>query len=191
MKIWTALFLLCFIAFPLSLRADVWVSIVTSPTGATIDRGAAIPKRPGWLTRGDDSNVWRISTPKHGCSLVLPFTVTWVSGASVSIDNLRVCDGKEETYTITRPAGVDGVEIDAQYAIQLEQLALMERHMRLQAYLATRSAARERRESSLRATQESLRRQQEHEDRLALQRQMRTLSCVSRTIGYSIYTDCH
>jgi hypothetical protein len=61
----------------------------------------------------------------NDCMQLQPVMVRWASGAEASVSMLRVCpqQGGNQQFTLVRPTGVAGRELDVQFALQLQQLA--------------------------------------------------------------------
>jgi hypothetical protein len=98
-------------------RASVRVWYLSDPPGATIHEGGR---------QWGNSPLWLRYYPPNGfreCLRVNPVKVRWVSGAEVDVTELDVCpaNGREQQFTVFRPQGVAGAEIDAQYATALLQ----------------------------------------------------------------------
>lgn len=161
-------------------QPEVTLTITSNPDGATILSGTESTTSP---------STSRIRVPKGECVTVPPFTVNWISGAVATIDNLKICesDGKKKAYTVNRPSGIEGADIDAQYAVQLAQLALMRKQMALQAYMGLSAASRERQNQQYENLNQLSR-------ALAVRRPAMTaqprVTCTSRIINNFIYTDC-
>lgn len=97
-------------------RASVRVWYLSDPPGAMVYwRGQQLPA-PIWV---------RLPTPRPwtACARAEPVKVRWVSGAEVDVSALDLCpaSGREQQFTVFRPKGVPGVELDALYAAALLQ----------------------------------------------------------------------
>lgn len=171
----------------LPARADIKLWMESSPAGATIDTSGGPVPTPAYF---------KLKTNKKAPCVKVSFTITWVSGASVT-DELGLCQagGKERTFRVKRPTGVDGLEVDVQYELQSQlieqlegmrrQLERMGRQMDLQTYLASW----QEQQRAWAALQESIVRSRQN---LALQQQImgRSLFCTSQIVGRFVYTNC-
>lgn len=93
------------------------VTFRSDPPGATIyENGKAWGAAPMAL---------RYNAPGRftACLPLRPITLRWVSGAEVALNDVQACPaaGKKQEFTVFRPEGVPGAEIDAQYAVALVQ----------------------------------------------------------------------
>ena len=55
------------------------------------------------------------------CMTLQPVMVRWASGAEASISTITACpqNGGNQQFTLVRPTGVEGRELDVQFALQL------------------------------------------------------------------------
>lgn len=99
------------------------VTYSSDPQGATLYQGdAPVGQTPYLLTYQPDETF-----KSGGCMRLNGTTARWASGASASVDHLTVCrsNGYSQVYGFRRP-DVAGREIDANYALQLQQTAIMQ-----------------------------------------------------------------
>lgn len=104
-------------SIPVSADTKITVTVRSEPPGATLYEGAK--------AFGAAPFVLRYTAPGRfrECLRLRPLTLRWISGASVTLDDLDACPvaGKKQEVTVLRPEGVPGIEIDAQYAVALLQ----------------------------------------------------------------------
>lgn len=102
---------------PLVADTRITVTYHSDPPGATIYEDG----KP-W---GSAPFALRYNAPGRfrACLPLRPLKFRWVSGAEVDLKDLQACPagGKKQVYTVFRPTGLPGVEIDAQYAAALLQ----------------------------------------------------------------------
>jgi len=97
------------------------VTYYSDPPGAMIyENGRAWGNAPVTLNYQPDGQFL-----SGGCMTLNPLTARWVSGAEASISSLQACGsvGYNQQISFIRP-NTSGREIDAQYAMQLEQNAI-------------------------------------------------------------------
>jgi hypothetical protein len=176
------------IALPALAAADVEVTFYAAPDGATLIQGGQV--------FGSTPFTLKFSVKNKQCMEVGRVSVQWISGAEASVDSMSVCaaNGKKQSFYFARPGAVPGVEVDTQYAGQLQQAELMRKQIVLQAYMnlqqrnAAQAAANQRSWDQLQAS--LLQYRQNSFLRLQTQTLQRTLRCTSRVVGNYIYTDC-
>ena len=98
--------------------ADVKVTFLSDPTGATLyEEVKGTQKLWGYAPV---TLKWQVPRKWKACITLSPMKVRWVSGAEASI-TLQVCPqaGKNQQFVFQRPAGVPGLELDAQFAIEM------------------------------------------------------------------------
>lgn len=107
------------------------------------------------------------------CMTIQPVMVRWASGAEASVSTITACpqQGGNQQFTLVRPTGVEGRELDVQFALQLQQIALLRQQAR-----AAQSAAFWQ---NYAATLDRIREQN------------RILRCTSNVIGSFVYTNCY
>lgn len=103
----------------MSGASTVRVTYLSDPPGAAVYEGG---KQWG---RAPVALVYHV--PRHfvDCLRLNPVTMRWVSGAEVSISTLDACPaaGRDQQFTMFRPKGVDGLDLDVQFAIAAMQPA--------------------------------------------------------------------
>ena len=95
----------------------ITVTFLSDPPGASIyQNGQQLGVAPALIT-------YKAPGRFQECMLTLPVKVRWVSGAEVDTPQIQLCpaQGKRQQFTVFRPKGVDGIEVDVQYAIALLQ----------------------------------------------------------------------
>jgi hypothetical protein len=147
--------------------------VATDPAGATLyanDAGQLMGYAPYELKYELAKGFFKGSA----CAMVQGLRVRWASGAEAAVPSLTVCPwiGKRQQFVFTRPTGVSGGELDAEFALRLQELALAQQQSRAEAiadlyryYDAKREARRAER--------------------------ARRLSCRSVIFGNIIRTDCY
>lgn len=164
------------------LSADTLeITIVSDPAGASVSVHNGTPitgYAPVTIRYSVSKGFFKRST----CETLSGVTVTWVSGAEASVPSLRACphNGKKQQIVFRRPTEVPGREIDAQFALELYRLTLMQQEAK-----QARNAARW--QAIGQAFQDYAQRQQEITNQF-LQRQLR---CTSNMIGDTVYTNCY
>ena len=97
----------------------VRVTYISDPPGAAVYEGG---KQWG---RAPFTLTYHAPARFTECLRLNPVTVRWVSGAEVSVDTLDACPaaGRDQQFTLFRPKGVDGLDLDVQFAIAAMQPA--------------------------------------------------------------------
>ena len=110
-----------------------------------------------------------------GCMVLQPAMVRWASGAEASIEQLRACGatGYNQQFVFHRPTGIPGRELDVQFSLQLQQIAVMQ------------AQAQAQRDANAIQLFNAINQQ----NQAALQ-QNQTVRCTTRAVGSSIQTDC-
>lgn len=108
----------------------------------------------------------------RSCWNLQPSMVRWGTGAEASVTGLTVCpqNGLSQQFVFARPTDFPGREIDAQFALQLQQNAALAKQAAAQqtaAFWQAYSALIQRNQQAL-----------------------RTLQCTSQLVGYMVYTSC-
>jgi len=100
-------------------RASVRVTYLSDPPGAAVYEGG---KQWG---RAPVTLIYHPPGRFTECLRLNPVTLRWVSGAEATVDALDACPaaGRDQQFTMFRPKGVEGLELDVQYAIALLQPA--------------------------------------------------------------------
>lgn len=108
------------------------------------------------------------------CARLNGSMVRWASGAEARIDSLSACAsvGWNTQFVFLRPSGLPGRELDAQFALQLQQNAMLQQQAQAQQDLVLLSIYNT-------LTQQNF---------VALQRS--TLKCTSTPAGNSVTTTC-
>ena len=108
------------------------------------------------------------------CTTVQGLMVRWASGAEAAISWLSVCpqNGKRQQFVFVRP-DVPGREVDAGFALRLEELAL------------ARESARANRARRIAEIWRQYAAQQQ-----AIADRYRAVTCTSNLIGSTVYTSC-
>jgi hypothetical protein len=156
---------------------NLQVTFYTQPAGALLFTGEPATER-SW---GSTPITLRYNVREEfkkgvACTDLEGARVEWPSGATATMTSLRACpkDGGKQQFTFNRPNGVPGLDVDMQFALQLEQLTLL-RNMNEQARRA-RSA------------------QIWNDFGRALGRRLggaqSGLNCTSNVLGSYIYTNC-
>jgi hypothetical protein len=111
------------------------------------------------------------------CMSIQGSLVRWASGAEASISTLNACPqaGLNQQFVFVRPTGIPGREIDAQFAMALQQQAAAQEQGTPAASAATLLQA------VLQGYADGVRQNQ------ALRQ---TLHCTTRMVGNTVYTDC-
>lgn len=158
------------VAVALGGCAQLKVTYSSDPPGATLyENGRPLGYTPYTLNYGSSP----IESFKRGqCVALTGTSVKWASGAEASATNLTVCptQGLSQSYIFIRP-DVPGREIDAQFALQLEQ----------------------GRQSAALIYQQNLIQQQRNAilERQRIDQMNRTVNCTSMATGpYSVNTRC-
>jgi hypothetical protein len=185
--LWGVVCLVIGVASP--LMAEVALTVYSQPAGATAS----------WVSNGQaftlPLTVNLLAANKKSCETLGQMNIAWPSGASVVIGNFPVCGktGKKQSFTVARPSGLPGAELDYQYAAQLEQLALMRQRIELERQqmaanqIAAWNAANQRVLDSYQASILQIQRNASGQRVPALQLGM---SCTTQVIGQFIYTNC-
>jgi hypothetical protein len=179
--------MLVFVAFLMAaasaMAGDLKIHVLSDPPGALV-----------YLTNRAGVESFHGQTPQEvkyllvqedkGCRDTKPLRVRWVSGAEATILTLHLCKNDsllKTPFVFTRPA-VPGVEVDAQYAIDLERNALLRQQAALQFLLASRL----NQAAALTALPYVLPTGQTPTAPLAPM----PVNCMSTLIGNTIYTTC-
>lgn len=121
------------------------------------------------------------------CMTLQPVMVRWASGAEASVSTITACpqNGGNQQFTLVRPTGVEGRELDVQFALQLQELALV----REQARAARRDMAAAQVGAFWRTYIDTM--QRNHADMMQrIREQNRLVQCRSQVIGQAVYTNC-
>lgn len=89
------------------------ITFDSNPPGATISSG-----NETWGV-APQTRIWTLAKGQR-TAVSAPITATWISGAKSTI-TMNLQAGQEGAYTIIRPQGVAGLEIDVQWAMHLQQ----------------------------------------------------------------------
>lgn len=150
-----------------------WLNITyhSDPEGATLFTGDN-NKLWGYTPMTLRSKVQKAFRKKGECVNMEPAMVRWPSGAEVRVSNIVACGniGLNQQFVFVRPDGLPGREIDALFALQLQQNALLAAQVRAQqdaAFWQTYAAT-----AALTKTRQS------------------QLTCTSNVIGANVYTTC-
>jgi hypothetical protein len=172
----------------------VTVVIDTDPPGAAIYQSDQHMGVSPLELKYDVPSRWK------ACQLLQPLRARWVSGAETPATDIQVCpqQGTKQSVSFMRPTGVDGTDIDAMYAAQLQQIDVLRREMRRAADLQFILAMREQRAQVQQAQQANLLQLQQSLNLIqqnTLQRQrvltlQRNLNCTSQVVGNIVYTSC-
>jgi len=168
------LVLLVFLAGCATLKPNEFqVTYYSDPPGAILFQGPQnFGRMPVTLTyTASDYELGVGESNFHGT------TARWISGATASIESIRIshAQGRKQHFTFTRPAGVAGLEHDISYAMQLQQAANAAEQLRLQ-----------RQSLGLQAIQ--------HQQQMELLRQQQlnrnNINCTSQRSGNTVHTNC-
>lgn len=101
------------------------LTIYTSPPGGYVSEsgsGRVVGISPVYF--GYDHAIFDKNRNADGCFVVLGPTVTWASGATQTVPQVELCGSKFSDYSVTvaRPAGAPGLDVDLQFAVQVQQL---------------------------------------------------------------------
>lgn len=112
---------------------------------------------------------------KLGYMLLQGTEVKWVSGATAKIPQLKanLSTGQYQQFTFMRPSGVEGLETDAKFGLEVQKMRLMQQQVQAQQqanYWRMYNAISNQQKSST--------------------VNLKT-NCSSRVIGSTVYTDCH
>lgn len=170
-----ALVILAVLATADSAFADkVKLVIYSDPAGATVYANNS-KQMIGYSPVILEYNFAKDFFKRGRCESLQTLQVRWASGAEATIDGLSLCgkQGKNQQFTFVRPPETPGREIDAYFALQLQQLAIIQGQAEADrsAYIAGlyASAAARRRE---------------------IEEQRRPVNCYSTLIGSTVYTTC-
>lgn len=113
----------------------------------------------------------------QGCMSLQGSLVRWASGAEASIPTVNACPqvGLNAQFVFVRPTGIPGREIDAQFALAVQQQAIAQQQGTPAVSAATLLQA------VLQGYADGVRQNQ------ALRQ---TLHCTTRMVGSTVYTDC-
>lgn len=114
------------------------------------------------------------------CQTMQPVKVRWVSGAEAQIEP-DICpgSGKKQQFVFQRPVQVPGADIDATFAIQVQQLMLARQQQRASDFGRALSDA-------FYNMAEQARRRADIAERTRL----KLLNCTSTLVGDTVYTNC-
>ena len=155
-----------------AIGTQATLTVHTQPEGAFLTErpsGTAYGIAPRTMTY-NASILHRIKT--DGCFMVHGFEARWVSGATASLDQIRLCGSVVGDYTITfsRDPDAPGLEKDMQFALQVQSVLAQQ-----QQAAATQSAAQTASIAALLGSFDTT------DSRL---------QCTSRQVGNTVQTDC-
>lgn len=107
--------------------------------------------------------------------ILQPAMVRWASGAEASIEQLQACGniGYVQQFIFLRPKEIPGRELDVQFSLELQQIAVQQ------------AMAQAQRDAAAIQLFNVLNQQNQQ----ALQRNQ-TIHCTSEAVRGTIYTDC-
>ncbi len=112
-------------AIPFAARAADWLEVTyqSDPAGAALYEGSRLM---GHLPLKLRYQVEKTFRRNKTCISLMPLTARWVSGAQSSVTELTACgqNGMKQQLSFLRPVGFPGAEIDAEFAIEAQRLAL-------------------------------------------------------------------
>jgi len=141
-----------------SMTVDL--TVISDPPGAMLYANSAE------TSFGYTPRAVKYTIPKgQDCLATQPIKVRWVSGAESTVSSVRVCRavGKHQQFVFIRTEEAPGVAVDAQFAIQLEQLRIQQQ--------ATAAAALWQGYQAIVA--------------------QRPRTCYSQVIGNQVFTNCY
>ena len=165
--------LVIFIASPLlGCSTRINVTYNSDPPGASLYQG-------GQLMGYCPATLVYTITPQArqlGYMTLQGTEVKWVSGATAKIEQIKanLSTGEYQQFTFKRPSGIDGLETDAKFGIEVQKLRIMQQQLHAQqdtAYWQMYNALSNQQKSS-------------SPERLKT-------NCNSRIIGSTVYTDCN
>ena len=172
MKYISILILICFSLFSSGCATQMNVTYNSDPPGATLYEGS---KLLGYCPTTLFYNI----TPQdrqRGYMLLQSTEVKWVSGATAKIEQLRanLSTGTNQQFTFMRPTGIEGLETDAKFGLEVQKLRVMEQQLQAQQsanYWQMYNAISNQQKSSSTVNLKT--------------------NCSSRVIGSTVYTDCY
>jgi hypothetical protein len=158
----------CFSTFP-GLYSPLNMTYTSDPVGAMVYQG---PTLLGYAPVAVEY-PWELAAKSPTqCMRLQPITVRWASGAEAKVSTLSACASKGhfQQFSFVRPTEIPGRELDVQFALKQQELALMQQQ----------AAAQER------AAMFNL---LLRENAPAVDR-TRSLNCMSSESGGVVYTSC-
>lgn len=157
----------CFSTFP-GLYTPLKMTYTSNPAGAMVYQGSILL---GYAPVQVEYSWSLAAQSPDKCMNLQPITVRWASGAEASISSLRSCTsaGYLQQFSFVRPKEYPGRELDVQFAMQQQQFALMQQQ----------AAAQERAMLFNYLLQQN-----------SAPPQSISLSCQSREVNGTVFTDC-
>ena len=126
-----------FAAFSLTVLAGCATSTLLNVTYHSDPQGAALYEGGrffGYTPVTLQYPLAHLTMETGQCVAVQPLAVRWASGAEASIENLQACpiNGYFQQFSFIRPTGVAGREMDVQFALERERLAIMQQQANAQ-----------------------------------------------------------
>ena len=154
------------------------LQVQSNPPGASVyQAGQLVGQTPVNLTYTDPKYLERFKAGQ--CVQTMPLTIVWVSGAKQeSAVNLCPNIGWSQVYTANRGYG-PGMDVDANYALQLQRNSIMQQQASQQAYQTY-------------LQQQQLNTQQQQLQQQQMQNLYRpSVNCTSRAYGNTVNTNCY
>lgn len=129
-----AIAVLCVFASAGLSAETLLLTINSDPQGATVYTNAS-ETLVGYAPVTLKYKVSRDFKRKGECEVLQPIRVRWASGAESSAPKVTACGSAslKQEINFTRPVAAPGQELDAMFAIQVQQLALMQAQAKAQA----------------------------------------------------------
>ncbi|MGW8159619.1 MAG: hypothetical protein ACWGKN_14150 [Desulfoprunum sp.] len=151
---------------------QVQVTYHSDPPGASLYQGSQLM---GYCPTNLSYNI----TPQdrqRGYLLLQGTEVKWVSGATAKIEQLRanLSTGSYQQFTFMRPTGIEGLETDAKFGLEVQKLRVMEQQVQAQQsanYWQMYNAISNQQKSSSTVNLKT--------------------NCSSQVIGSTVYTNCY
>jgi hypothetical protein len=109
-------FVICF-ALPLFAKKKPMVKTIVTFT--SIPAGAVLITPSGDFGMTPRQVLFEV--PDKQCKAFPGIVLRWVSGTGKRLDDLTICAGKTRTYTVLRPAEIEGLDRDWAYADTLQR----------------------------------------------------------------------